>query len=145
MEGGVNKAAAWLGVVTGALAILAFFGVSNVEELRRAVADSVRSDDSLSDPCKAVPTNYLSTLRVTGPRHDGDEFQMDWPKPKRGNSYRWNCYWSGPDPEKGIGNLARMQVGAQLPPGLIHGHLTVQTTTGATSMASSHKPTLAGE
>lgn len=40
---------------------------------------------------------------------------------------------------------ARMQIEVHLPPDLIHGHFTMQTTTGATSMVSSHRPTLAGE
>ncbi|WP_148663795.1 hypothetical protein [Streptomyces ambofaciens] len=106
MESGINKAAAWLGVVTGTIAILAFFGVNNFEELQRAVADSARSDDALSDPCEALPADYLSNLRVSGPKHAGDEFRLDWPKPKSGNPYHWwNCGWLGPNPKVGEGNL----------------------------------------
>ncbi|WP_436843728.1 hypothetical protein [Streptomyces hundungensis] len=64
------------------------------------------------------------------------------------------CYWRGfetkgcpvtDDPVLRGRPRARMQVWVHLPPDLIHGHLTMQTTTGATSMANSHRPTLAGE
>ncbi|MGW7064109.1 hypothetical protein ACWGHM_37205 [Streptomyces sp. NPDC054904] len=114
MESGVTKAAAWLGVVTGVIAILAFLGVSDLEELKRAVADSVRSDDAgsddaLSDPCEALPADYLSNLRVSGPRHLGEEFKVDWPKPRRDYPYRWwLCGWAGPNPKAvvGGGNLS---------------------------------------
>ncbi|MGW1364716.1 hypothetical protein ACWCQP_45840 [Streptomyces chartreusis] len=109
MESGVNKAAAWLSVVTGIIAILAFLGASDLEELKRAVADSARSDDALSDPCEALPADYLSNLRVSGPKHLGDEFKVDGPKPKRAYPYHWwLCSWAGPDPKAvvGDGNLS---------------------------------------
>lgn len=106
MESGPSKAAAWISVVAGTIAILAFFGVNNFEELKQAVADSARSDDSLVDPCEALSTEYLDNLRVGEAKHAGDEFRMDWPKPKSGNPYYWwQCFWPGPNPEVGGGNL----------------------------------------
>jgi hypothetical protein len=106
VESGVSKAAAWLGVVTGTVTVLAFFGVSNFEELKRAVADSARSDEALSDPCDALPADYLGSLRVSGQRHEGNEFRLDWPRPKSGYPYHWwRCGWLGPHPKVGGGNL----------------------------------------
>lgn len=62
----------------------------------------------------------------------------------------WGAYRScsaGPgQPTRGEGVVdAGVDGEAHPSPDLIHGHWTMQTTTGATNMASSHKPTLAGE
>ncbi|WP_255310898.1 hypothetical protein [Streptomyces viridosporus] len=101
MDSELNKVGAWLGVITGVIAVLAFFGVRDFDELKQAVKDGA-SGGSLADPCKAVPADYVTSLGMTAePVYAGAEFSKDDPE----NGAWWTCFWRSED------NNTRLSIG----------------------------------
>ncbi|AEM88719.1 hypothetical protein Strvi_9467 (plasmid) [Streptomyces violaceusniger Tu 4113] len=80
-------------MITGVIAILAFFGVRDFGELKQAIQEGT-SGDSLADPCKAVSVDYVTSLGMRAePVYAGAEFSKDSTK----NGARWKCFWRSED------------------------------------------------
>jgi hypothetical protein len=106
-----SKAALWLGIVTSVIAVLAFFGIDNFDELQKAArslsasGSSDSTDARLRDPCEALTSEYINRLGMgtDSAAYAGARFAKEDPN----NGSWWSCFWSSSD------HRTRLSIGYQ--------------------------------